>query len=280
VVSGIAATTRSLRALRWRARAPRIAFWAVLALLLAAGLRAAVATPAQGPGEPRAAPAYDQAAGAFAEGFARVYLRADPARPEQREQLLGAYLAGSLEPDAGLADGRERTVGWTAVVSQQRAGGRLAVTVAAELDGELVHLAVPVERDGRGFLSVPAYPALVGAPAANEDAQLEAEREVEDEQLRTVATRAVTNYLAGARRNLLADLAPDAVVSLPALRLAVRSVDELTWVAPPRRAAVQVQAEDRAGARWTLRYELGLVRRERWYVRSLAVDPTHRGGLR
>jgi Conjugative transposon protein TcpC len=279
-VSGVTATTRSVRALRWQARAPRIAFWALLALLLAAGLRATVATPAQSPREPRTARAYDQAAGAFAEGFARVYLGADPARPERREGRLRAYLASGLEPDAGLTNARVRTVGWTAVVSQQRAGGRLAVTVAAELGGELVHLAVPVERDGRGFLFVPAYPALVGALAANPDARPEAEREVEDEQLRAVATRAVTNYLAGARRNLLADLAPDAVVSLPAVRLAVRSVDELSWVASPRRAAVQVQAEDRAGARWTLRYELGLVRRERWYVRSLAVDPTHRGGLR
>jgi Conjugative transposon protein TcpC len=279
-VTGSAATTRTLRALRWQARAPRIASWVVLALLLAAGLRAAVTTPAKGPGEPKAAPAYDQAAGAFAEAFARVYLSADPEAPEPREQRLRLYLASGLEPDAGLAGGRERAVGWTAVVSQQRRGGRLAVTVAVELDGEFVHLAVPVERDGRGFLFVPAYPALVGAPASDPGAPSEAEREVEDEQLRAVATRAVTNYLAGARRNLLADLAPDAVVSLPAMRLAVRSVNELTWVAPPRRAAVQVQAEDRAGARWTLRYELGLVQRERWYVRSLAVDSTHRGGLR
>jgi Conjugative transposon protein TcpC len=272
--------TAALRALRWRARAPRVLVYALLAVLCLAGLRAAIAAPPKVPPAPSGPEPFDLGAGAFAETFAREYLSLDPERPELREARLRGYLADTLEPDAGLSGRRGRRVRWTTVLGQRREGSTLTVSVAAETGGELVYLAVPVARDRRGFLTVPAYPALVGPPATSSRADVAEEEEVADAGLRAVATRAVANYLAGEKRNLLADLSPEAVVSLPAERLRVRSTEEVTWVTQPRRAAVQVQAEGEAGELWTLRYELGVVRRDRWYVRSLAVDPTQRGELR
>jgi hypothetical protein len=247
-------------------------------MLAVAGLRAAIA-PAD-PSRPHdLAPAtHDQTAGAFAEAFARAYLAWDPASPELREQRLAGFLSSTLDPDGGHAPtGAARDVDWTAVIAAQRSAARTTVVVAAELGGELVYLAVPVERDRRGFHSVAAYPALVGAPATSDDAELPAEDEVDDANLRAVCERAVRNYLAGARRNLAADLAEGAVVSLPPRQLRVSSVESLSWAAPGRRVAVQVRAEEPGGAAWTLRYELAVVRHERWYVRQLHVDPRSKG---
>jgi hypothetical protein len=92
-----------------------------------------------------------------------------------------------------------------------------------------------------------------------------------------VAQRAVTNYLAGQRTNLLADLDPAAVVSLPTTVLDVRSVRSITKAAEDR-VAVEVAAADDAGIQWTLRYELTVVHRDRWYVRAIEPDPVAAGG--
>ena len=83
-----------------------------------------------------------------------------------------------------------------------------------------------------------AYPALVGATATDASAEPAEEEDVEDGELRAVCERAVANYLAGERRDLAADLTDGAVVSLPARRLAVRSIDGVTWVRRGRRVAV------------------------------------------
>jgi hypothetical protein len=65
------------------------------------------------------------------------------------------------------------------------------------------------------------------------------EREVGDGALRAVTERALTDHLAGQRTNLLADLDPAAVVSLPTTRLVVRSVRSITKAAGDR-VAVEV----------------------------------------
>ena len=273
-------TTRSARVDRLRALAPRIALFGIVALLSLAGLRASLeGTPAA---EPVRAPgrALDQGALAFAEGFARAYLAWGAKQPDQSERELAAYLSDELEPDGGLSPARgRRSVLWTTVEGDSLRGRRHTITIAAQTSAGLVHLAVPVERDRHGFLSVPAYPALVGPPATNTSARAPAEDEVEDPRLRAVVERALTNYLAGERRNLLADLAPEAVVSLPASALELRSAREITWARPGRTVAVLVEVVDAAGSGWTLRYELEVLKRERWYVRSLHVDPTQRGGF-
>ena len=113
---------------------------------------------------------------------------------------------------------------WTAAAGARRSGNRQTVTVAAQTSAGPVYLAVPVARDERGFLYVAAYPALVGPPATNTAADAPTEEDVEDPRLRDVVERAITNYLAGEKRNLLADLAPEAVVSLPAEPLDARSI--------------------------------------------------------
>jgi hypothetical protein len=133
-----------------------------------------------------------------------------------------------------------------------------------------------VHRTERGFLVVPRYPALVGPPVSDPGAAPAEERDVSDGALRAVAERAVTNYLAGQRDNLLADLHPAAVVSLPPALLDVRSVRSITKAAGDR-VAVEVSAADDAGIQWTLRYELAVVRRDRWYVRAIEPDPVAAG---
>lgn len=268
--------------MRLRALAPRIAFYALLAILALAGLRAAL-EPAPEPTattrveRPRD---HDLAAESFAEAFARAYLTWDGSRPEERERRLAAFLPSTLDADGGLAPADESTreVAWTTVAGARRHGRRTIVTVTAATSEGTLHLSVPVERDGRGFLYVSGYPALVGPPARNPEASLAEEDSVEDEKLAVVVERALTNYLARARGNLLADLTPDAVVSLPAEALEVTGVNELTWVTPGRRVAAQLDAEDEQESTWTLRYELEVRKSDRWYVRSLQVDPTFQGG--
>jgi Conjugative transposon protein TcpC len=280
-VSGPVRTeARSLRAVRRRARLPRALATAAVALLALAGLRALIEGTPPAPAKQRVVAAEDQTVGAFAESFARVYLSFDPADPARREELLAGYLSRALDPDAGLARSADRTrdVAWTAVVDQVERGPRTTVTVAAELAGETVYLAVPVERNERGLLAVAGYPALVGPPAHDAGIGPPSEDEVEDPGLRAVCERAVRNYLAGERRDLAADLTDDAVVSLPGRELDVRLIEAVTWAAPGRRAAVQLQAEDPEGGTWTLRYELAVLRRGRWYVRSLHTDPRAEGG--
>ena len=280
-MSGPAVVRRSARRDRLSAVAPRVAVYGAVAILSLAGLRGILeggeahvaASPAGSSG--------DLAAEAFAEGFARAWLSYDGADPDARERALSAYLSDELDPDGGYSPraGR-RSVDWTTVAGERVRGRWRTVTVTAGTSVDVVHLAVPVARDGRGFLSVPAYPALVGPPATDTRADPPREQEVEDPGLRTVVGRAVRNYLAGERRDLVADLAPEAVVSLPSERLSLRAVEEVTWVRPGRQVAVAVEATDSRGAALRLRYELAVRRRDRWYVRSLHVDPRQGGGRR
>jgi hypothetical protein len=266
--------------MRLRARAPRALAAAAVALLAVGGLRAAVEDASLAPADKRAVPSGDRTVGAFAEAFARAYLSFNPAQPERREERLAGYLSRALDPDAGLVRpaGDMREVEWTAVVDQVQRGRLTTVTVAAGLADETVHLAVPVGRDERGLVAVAGYPALVGPPAHDPAIAAASEDEVEDQGLRAVCERAVRNYLAGERRDLAADLADDAVLSLPGRELDVRTVEAITWAVPGLRAAVQLQADDPEGGAWTLRYELAVVRRDRWYVRSLHTDPRAEGG--
>jgi hypothetical protein len=133
-----------------------------------------------------------------------------------------------------------------------------------------------VGRDRRGFLYVSDYPALVGPPAIDSNPAPRSEDEVDDDALVDVVDRALRNYLAGNANNLTADLTPDALVSLPTEPMKVNETDQPTWVVPGRRVAVQITARDARENGWTLRYELEVEKRERWYVRSVQVDPTFR----
>lgn len=273
--------TRSLRATRLQARIPRIVAALLAAVLSLAGLRAIVAGPPAPPAARTiAAPAGDQAATSFAEAFARAYLSIDADDPEARVRGLAPFVTAGLDEDAGVRPGEGVTqrVEWTAVLGERRDGDRRLVTVMAQTSGGTFYLSVPVVRDGRGFLAIAAPPALVGPPAIDRERTAPAEERVDDAALEEVATRALENYLAANQSNLLADLSPDAVVSLPSRPLTLERVSDLTWVTPGRRIAVAVGARDDRNTSWTLRYELDVLHRDRWYVRSLQVDPTFRGG--
>lgn len=271
--------TRSARATRALSHGPRLLVLSAVGVLAIAGARNAIAGPNRPlPAAHAPALAQDLVAEGFAQSFVRAYLTWDARRPELHAKQVAPYVSQALDPGAGLQPGDRGSQGvlWTAAVQDRPASGRVRViTVAAQTTRSLFHLAVPVQRDARGFLIVARYPSLVGPPVSDPAQKISAENEVEDSALRTVAKRTVTNYIEGGRDNLRADLDRAAVVSLPTAALRVRAVDAVTWAAP-RQVAVTVSAEGAEGAVWTLRYELSVVRRDRWYVRTISLDPTSR----
>lgn len=257
---------------RWSARAPRVLAAVVGCVLMAAGLRAIVAGPPEPAPTPGAARAGDQAAETFAEGFVRAYLSWDPAAPELREQLLARFVGPAGELDVGVDPRAAQTVSWTAVVGSRVVGPALrTVTVRAQTDRQDWYIAVRVRRDGRGALAIAGAPAIVGPPPTVSGVQSVSEEDVEDVELKTVAERAVRNYVGGQRQNLGADIDRGAVLSLPSVRGTVEAVEGVTRLGDGR---VAVTARARvADATLALRYELTVVRRERWYVRAIETDP-------
>ena len=278
----IARTVRPARVTRRLARTPGMLAILALVLLAAVGVKATVAprTPAARPSRAPVVGGHDITEQGFAQAFARAYLSWDARRPDQHQRQVAAFLSAGLDGDGGLQlppRGQQQVL-WTAAIEDQPgAHGDRAITVAAQTTRQLLYVAVPVHRTARGFLVVPRYPALVGPPISDPGAAPAEERDVSDGALRAVAERAVTNYLAGQRTNLLADLDPGAVVSLPTATLAVRSVRSITKAAPDR-VALEVNAADDAGIQWTLRYELAVVHRDRWYIRAIEPDPGAAGG--
>jgi hypothetical protein len=271
----------SLRAARLRAWIPRAVLYFVLGTLCVAGVRAIV----EGPPAPivtpvRSTPAADQGVRSFAEAFTHAYLAWDARKPELREAALAPYVSESLDANGGLqpAGKTRQSVRWTTVLGTRHTATRDLVTVAAETTTGLVYLSVPVSRDRRGFLIVSGYPALVGAPAPAKRFVIEPEEAVDDLALRTVVERAVRNYLGRANGNLLADLTPGAVISLPPQTLTIENVVEIAWAERPKRVALTARAKDDRGDTWTLRYEVDVVKQDRWYVQRLQVDPTFQGG--
>jgi hypothetical protein len=270
---------RSARTTRALAHGPRLVVLAALGLLAIAGARSAIAGPE--PAQPVARTstlAQDLPAQGFAQSFARAYLTWDARNPERHASQVAPYVSRTLDEGAGLQvpERGSQQVLWTAAVQDRAAGARgRVITVAAQTTRSLLHLAVAVQRNGRGLLVVPRYPSIVGPPVSDPTQRVRTEDEVGDGPLRSVARRTVTNYLAGERDNLRADLDRAAVVSLPSAPLEVRSVQSVTWAAP-RVVAVTVNAESPDGASSLLRYELSVIRRDRWYVRAISTDPTFR----
>lgn len=269
--------SQSRRAMRVRAVAPRTVFFLLVALFFLIGVRTALQGKPKAPAPQRIeSRGPDVAAASFAESFAHVYLTWDSEHSDRRDQQLAAFLSDDLEGDAGFspATGTDQEVQWTSVMGSRQEGDSTIVTVAAQTTRGLSYLTIPVQRSANGFLSIVNYPAFVGPPAIDKSATAPDEDDVADDKLKAIATRALGNYLAREKNNLLADLAPEAVVSLPAQPLHVERTQSVTWVTSGRQIAVTVSARDDTDNEWTLRYELGVEQRDRWYVRSIAVDPT------
>lgn len=271
----------SARRSRYAASAPRYLATVVLFVFLALGLRATFFPAQPSPVQPATrasagAPSHD-----FALQFARAYLTYDAARPGARVQALAPFMPDGLDPAAGFfpATGSQR-VTWVEVASDQRAlaGGRV-ITVAAGVTTQQrpVYLAVTVLHERGQALALGGYPSFVGAPVIDTAISPPERVAVSDKAVVQVVDRVVHNYLAGAAPNLKADLTADAVVTLPTVVLAVQSVDEVVWAAEGSASGAvlaTVTAEDRAGAMYTLTYELGIAYRERPYVEFIEVIPT------
>ena len=270
------ADVRSIRSIRVTARAPRMLAMATCVVLVAVGLRSLVG-PDDVERQQRAPGTYEPSAATFAEAFARTYMTFDPSRPEERARALAAF-APAAAADLDVGGRRNMRVGWSAVAAEERFGSRRdIVTVVLETSEGLRHLAVDVRRAADGGLRIAGPPALVGPPIVASDDALPAPREVDDDQLESVAGRVVRNYLARELDDLAADLDATARVSLPDSALRVTSIDAVSWVRTPQRVAVTATAEAGDGTRLVLRYQLTVVHRAgRWLVRFVHVNPAAR----
>jgi hypothetical protein len=272
----VAATTEPIGRVRARARAPRLAVFALVGLFAVSGfVRTFIVRPHPvGPaGKTTVAPAARVDVNGFAQAFARAYLTVNAARVDGHAAALRPFLGGDVDPDAGFStDGRTtQRVSWTAAVGQdQVAPNRTVVTVAVALDAQapLRYLAVPVDRTRDGALVIDAFPSFVGPPRRATHFRAPTQGDVQDAALLAVSKRALANYLAGAAQNLSADLDRGVALSTPGEGLALQSVDSTTW-AGPGRVDVQLVARGEGDETYTLRYELAVVKRDRWYVRSL-----------
>lgn len=276
----------------WRIRLarelPRLLLMGASCAGLVASARYAIAPP-RPVTSIRAAPAAsarDLAAEGFAELFARRYLTWEAADPEAHQRGLAQFVGSGMEPGAGLqppVDGNEH-VQWTEVVQERvPAPGEHVYTVAVQTDtAGLQYLSVSVQRSATGALRLAGYPAFVGAPAS-EPASVGAGgaggggdgRELDEPALRTVAERALRNYLADAGGELAADLTATAHVSLPAEPLSLETVQHVAWSSEGGDALVAtVQAQDARGAHYTLAYDLDVDRvGGRWEVAAIQMDP-------
>lgn len=268
----------SLRRMRWRARAPRYCALTAVGILALAGARTTIV------GAPPArveryyqTPPIDVGLEAFATDYARAYLSWNPRDIEARQQALQRFnprLAG----EATFQPSREGQLVTSAQVVQDEpaaVGGRIVtVEVTVSPKERTEYLAVPVARDGSGAMTVSNYPSFVGAPSTQTNPLSPPAATVEDQELEAVVERALTNYLAGDANDLAADLMPGTQVTYPPNQLQViGSPGQLTW-ASPGTVLITVQAQDQQGATYTLAYEVGVQKTQRWYVNSIAVIPS------
>lgn len=255
--------------------AGRLAIWAAIGLLLVRGAGSVLGSPdAGGPPARAAGAAPDLAAGALAVRFARAYLAGSPPRA----------LASLAAEGAGVGRG-PASAGRGALVAQaevsaveELGGGRSVLTVACELrDARTLFLAVPISRSRAGEVAVQGAPWLVAAPST---AGVAAERPrplggPEAGEIGELAGRFLRAYVSARRpADLSYLLAPGAAVaplggSLEPLSLAPAT--QLGNGAGRRRTVVAAGRfrDAVSGTAYRLAYRLELVRRERWYVRTV-----------
>jgi hypothetical protein len=163
--------------------------------------------------------------------------------------------------------------------TQELGGGRAVLTVACDLrDGRSLYLAVPISRSGAGEAAVSGAPWVVAAPST---AGVEVQRPrplagPEAGAIRALAAKFLPAYLAArSARDLSYLLAPGA--SVAPLGGALEPLGSAGSVAQlgdgeGNRRTVVVSGRFRdpaSGAVYWLVYRLELLRRNRWYVRSV-----------
>jgi hypothetical protein len=260
--------------------------WLLVAILLLRGVGSVVASQDVRDAHRRQVaplPSWpDDAARAVAVEFATDYLthgrgEHSDAAARRLNQLASSQIIGELVPrfdeDAPRQDLRSATVARIAVIDDRHA----LVTVAATLttgDGVSVRrLTVPVARDKRGGVMVNDLPSFTAAAAraASEprtgEPLIGRDRAAIDDVLR----RFLSVYLSGDTGGLAYLVAPGVRIAAAAGRFELRSLVSVTRAsaAPRGRLDVLATVEARDVAlrtQYTLRYRLGLVRRDRWYV--------------
>jgi Conjugative transposon protein TcpC len=274
----VTVVTRALWRIRLAQEFPRYLVSLLALMGLAASARFAISPPRPASAIVRSQPtATDPPAEAYATLFARRYLTWNAAEPVGFEQVLEPFVGVEMEQAAGVqlpARGEEH-VEWAEVVQEREPlAGERVYTVAAQTDtAGLVYLTVPV-LSRNGILALGGYPAFVGAPAAAPAAALAHLREVADPTLAIVVQRALRNYLAASPSELAADLADGAQVALPSVRLTLESVGHLDWAPGGGAVLATVAAQDGRGVRYTLAYELDVIREQgRWEISAIQTDP-------
>jgi hypothetical protein len=252
-----------------------VAIWAVIALLLVRGLGAVLAPEGVSLSAPVRSEGVDPASASLAVRFARAYLT----NPAPRE------LAPFLAEGARVGRGRPAIGGGTEVAqaelaaTQELGGGREILTVACDLrDGRSLYLAVPISRSGAGEVAVSGAPWVVAEPST---AGVGSERPrplagTEAGAIRALAAKFLPAYLAArSARDLSYLLAPGASVAPLGGALeplgSAGSVSQLGDGEGHRRTVlVSGRFRDPASeAVYRLAYRLELVKRNRWYVRSV-----------
>jgi Conjugative transposon protein TcpC len=272
------------------AGAGRVALWLAVGLLLLRGAEATLgpdqdAQPRQVVRVAAAAECPDEAARAVAVEFATAYLTHTPGEdPTAVGQRLGAVaspnLAGELAPqfNRGAPEQavRSATVAHTVSVDREHALVTVAATLATGGRLGTRRLTVPIARDAAGRLVVDDLPSFAAAPARasaelpNDQPLAGADRApIED-----VVTRFLRAYLAGDTGGLAYLVAPGARITAVSGRFELLSMASVLSSGAGdggrRSVLVMVHARDLGSrALYMLRYRVGLVRRDRWYVAEL-----------
>jgi Conjugative transposon protein TcpC len=268
----------SVRRMRMRARLPRYAVLGMVAILAFAGARVAIF----GAPPPRIeryidSETVDVGLEGFAQDYARAYLSWDSSDAAAHQQSLVRFNPRLAQDPGTMAPRSPQVVSATEVVQDEASAvqGRIVTVEVTLAPGSRVeYLAVAVARSQNGSMAVLNFPSFVGAPSVQESPPHPTLQAVNDQELSTVVLRSLTNYVAGDSANLAADLAPGTQVTFPPNQLELTaSSGQLSWTGPNGVLAT-VEVRDQQGASYTLTYEVGVQRSDRWYVNSIEVIPS------
>jgi hypothetical protein len=265
----------------------RTALWCVLALLLVRGASDVLAgdKPAASAPTSRAAAASwpDDEARAFAADFARAYLSYSPRHANRYARavlpFVSADVAGSIVPRFAQRDSRQIVQSAVVARTARMGDGRALVTVAATVAGRGVstrYLTVPVARDASGGLTVYDLPSFSAPPARGrvQPTELEPLSSAEGAEVQDVLARFFRAFLAGRSADLAYFVPAGVRIEALGQRYELAGLDSVEQIGSSAGSARSVVATVRARdvesrAVYALRYRVGLVRRDRWYVAAV-----------
>ena len=266
----------------------RAVLWFVVLLLLFRGVGDVLARGEQPPSSEQrarvvAASWPDDEARAFAADFARAYLSYSPRHPASYARAVLPFvspeLAGSVVPR--FAQRGSGQVVQSAVVARTASvgGGRALVTVAATVVGRDVstrYLTVPVARDAAGGLAVYDLPSFSAPPARGrvQPVELEPVSGTEGAEVKDVLARFFGAFLAGRSADLAYFVPAGVRLGALAQRYELAGLDSVEQIGSgggrTRSVLATVRARDvESRAVYALRYQVRLVRRDRWYVAAV-----------